>query len=100
VPAQRLEYRVGEQILCLDLGQVAGDEGLIVGPEPVEARKASSTSRVDRPRAYISVTSDSSTSLLPSRKLINDDRNASPAPRTCGTATSTKPSAVRSRPRS
>jgi hypothetical protein len=35
VPAQRLEYRVGEQILCLDLGQVAGDEGLIVGPEPV-----------------------------------------------------------------
>jgi hypothetical protein len=62
MPAPRLEHRVAEQVLDRDVGQVAGDEGLVVGPQP--------TSRVDKPRAYISLTSDSSTSLLPSRKLI------------------------------
>jgi hypothetical protein len=35
VPAQRLEHRIDEQVLRLDLGQVAGDEGLVVSPEPV-----------------------------------------------------------------
>jgi single-stranded DNA-binding protein len=41
---------------------------------------------------------ESSTSLLPSRKLISDDRNGRSTPRTCGTATSIAPSAVRTRP--
>jgi hypothetical protein len=53
-----------------------------ISSSPVESRKASSTSRVDSPRAYISLTSDSSTSLLPSRKLVKLDRNGSLAPRT------------------
>ena len=39
-----------------------------INNSPVASRKASSTSRVDRPRAYISLTSDSNTSLLPSRE--------------------------------
>src|ERR687898_1245543 len=84
VAAQRLEHRIDEQVLHLDVGQVAGDERLVVLPQrsvisetalleisssPVASRNASSTSRVDSPRAYISLTSDSSTSLLPSRKL-------------------------------
>jgi hypothetical protein len=64
----------------------------------VTSVNASSTSRVDSPRAYISVTSRSSTSELPSRKLINVDRNGAEAPRTCGTATPIEPSAVRIRP--
>ena len=70
---------------------------LEISVAPVASRTASSTSRVDNPRAYISHTSRSSTSLLPSRKPINDDRNGSSAPRTCGTATSIAPSAVRTR---
>ena len=70
------------------------------GEDQAGSRNASSTSRVDKPRAYISLTSASNTSLLPSKNPINEDRNGSAAPRTCGTATSTNPSAVRSRPRS
>jgi hypothetical protein len=35
VPAQRLEHRVDEQVLGVELGQIAGDEGLEVLPQPV-----------------------------------------------------------------
>jgi len=35
VPAQRLEHRVDEHVLHLDLGQVAGEERLVVLPQPV-----------------------------------------------------------------
>ena len=35
MPAQRLEHRVDEQVLDLELGQVTGDEGLVVLPQPV-----------------------------------------------------------------
>ena len=69
-----------------------------ISGSPVTSVNAFSTSRVDSPRAYISVTSRSSTSELPSRNPISVDRNGAPAPRTCGTATSIGPSAVRIRP--
>ena len=35
VPAQRLKHRIDEQVLHLDAGQVAADEGLVVLPQPV-----------------------------------------------------------------
>ncbi len=65
---------------------------------PVASRKASSTSRVDMPRAYISIARRCSTSELPSKNPISVERNGSPASRTCGTRTGTRPSAVRIEP--
>jgi hypothetical protein len=111
LPAQRLEDGVAEEVLDLDLREVPSDEGLVVLPQlsvisdtadlemsssPVASLKAFSTSLVDRPRAYISVTKR--TSELPSKKLMRFERYVWPAPRTCGTATSMVPSAVRIRP--
>lgn len=65
---------------------------------PVASRKASSTSRVDMPRAYISIASRSNTSELPSKNPNSDERNGSPASHTCGTRTGISPSAVRIEP--
>jgi hypothetical protein len=77
---KRLEDRVAEQVLDLDLGQVAGDEGLVVLPQPIgdlrdralgdqqlAGRVSEGVLDVARgkPRAYISVTNRSRTSELP-----------------------------------
>lgn len=61
---------------------------------PVESLNASSTSLVERPRAYISATRRSNTSELPSKNSMRFDLNGAPASRTCGTRTGIRPSAV------
>ena len=73
---------------------------LEMSSSPVASRKASSTSRVDSPRAYISVTRRSRTSELPSRKLMRFERYGSSLERTWGTRTLIAPSALLMRPSS
>lgn len=68
---------------------------LEINSSPVASQKASSTSRVASPLAYISVTRRSSTSELPSRKVMRLVLKGSPVPRTL-----IGPSAVRMRPSS
>jgi len=63
---------------------------------PVASRKQSSTSRVDRPLAYISATRRSNTPVLWSKNSISRDRYGPSPSRTWGTWTRTLPSAVRS----
>jgi len=56
-------------------------------------------SRIDNPHAYLSTTSRSNSSVRPDKACFTSLAHGAAVPVTCGTAYSTIPSAVFSRPR-
>jgi hypothetical protein len=106
---QPLDDAVHEQVDEVEFCQIPVGKRLIFGPEPLTALRlnsdlpvssanTASISRVDKPRAYISTASASSSSVRPPRIARIFERNGSARSAICGALYSTAPSAVFSRP--